>query len=148
MWRRPRRPWLAGFVTCVAVLASVTPAWGSFSSSTSPVGHTVASATLAAPTGLGAVNGTCVVLTSTSVNLSWTATSSAFADGYQIFRSTTSGSGYASLGTVSGRTTTTFVDTTPAFLTTYFYVVQATKNAWRSPNSGQASVTTPTPLCV
>jgi bacillopeptidase F len=137
-----------GAATAVAVLASVAPAWGSFSSSTSPAGHAVASATLAAPTGLAAVNGTCVVPTSTKVNLSWTATSSTFADGYQIFRSTTSGSGYASIGIVSGRTTTTFVDTTPAFLTTYFYVVQATKNSWRSVNSAQASVTTPSPLCV
>ena len=125
-----------------------SPAWGSFTSTTPAVGPTVSTGTLAAPTGLTAVRGTCAILSSNAVNLSWTATSSTFADGYIVLRSTTSGSGYAQIGSVTGRTTTTFIDGTPAFLTTYYYVVQATRNNWRSANSNQASLTTPTPLCV
>ena len=104
--------------------------------------------TLQPPTGTSAQNGTCVALTSVRVQVSWTATSSTFADGYQIFRSTTAGGPYSSVGTVSGRTTTTYTDTTTTFSTTYRYVVQATKNVWRSTNSGEASVTTPSSLCV
>jgi hypothetical protein len=130
----------------LSTLAS--PASSAFTAATPPVGPTVSTGTLAAPTGLAAVKGACTILTSNSVNLSWTATSSTWADGYIVFRSTTSGSGYAAIATVSGRSTTAYVDASPAFSTTYFYVVQATRNLWRSPNSNQASVTTPTVLCV
>jgi hypothetical protein len=123
-------------------------AWSTYTSTASVVGPTVSTGTLAPATGLIAVRGTCAILTSNAVNLSWTATSSTFADGYVVLRSTTSGSGYALIGTVAGRSTTVYVDGTPAFLTTYYYVVQAKRNNWTSPNSGQASVTTPTPLCL
>jgi hypothetical protein len=131
----------------VAIL-SIRGASGTFVQATAPVVATLSSSTIAAPTVLSAVRGTCVLLTSAAVNLSWTATSSTFADGYQIFRSTVSGSGYSSIGTVSGRATTTFIDTTVGFSTTYYYVVQAKKLVWRSSNSNQAQLTTPTLLCV
>jgi hypothetical protein len=132
----------------VGTLIAPAGASGTFVKTTGGVAGAVSSATLAAPTSLTAVRGACVLLTSAAVNLSWTATTSTFADGYEIFRSTTSGSGYVSLATVSGRTTTTFIDTTVAFSTTYFYVVEAKTLAWRSPNSNEASVTTPTLACV
>jgi hypothetical protein len=140
-----------GVLVTLSVLAAVGVGPGasaSFVDATPPTTTVVASGTLDAPTGLTAVRGACQILTSVAVNLSWTATGSTFADGYEIFRSTTSGSGYGSLGTVTGRTTTTFVDPTVSFLTTYYYVVQAKKHAWRSANSNQAQVTTPTPLCI
>jgi hypothetical protein len=70
------------------------------------------------------------------------------ADGYEVFRATVSGGPYSSLGTVNGAGTVAFTDTTPAFSTTYYYVVQSKRNAWRSPNSNQATVATPTILCV
>ena len=82
------------------------------------------------------------------MNLSWTATTSTFADGYQVFRGTASGGPYSSIGTVSGRTTVTYVDSTAAFSTTYYYVVQAKYNQWRSANSNQGSVTTPNAVCL
>ncbi len=121
---------------------------GTWTSPPSPPSMTVSSATLESATGLAAANGTCEVLVLTRVDLSWSATGSAFADGYEIFRSPTSGGPYTSIGTVVGRTTTTYTDATVLFSTTYHYVVQATKNSWRSANSTQASVTTPTSLCV
>ena len=123
-------------------------ALGTFNSAPSPPSMTVSSATLAAASGLGAANQNCVTLTSTQVKLTWTATSSTWADGYEIFRSLVNGGPYTSKGTVSGQSTVTWTDTTPLFLTTYYYVVQATKNNWRSSNSNQASITTPTALCV
>lgn len=79
---------------------------------------------------------------------SMTATSSLFADGYELFRSTTDGGPYSSIGNVSGRTNVTYTDTTVTFSTTYHYVVRATRNLWRSADSNQTSITTPTALCV
>lgn len=73
--------------------------------------------------------------------LTWTATPDAYATGYDILRSTTSGSGYAVIASVSGRTTTTHTDTTVAPLTTYFYVVRAAAGSWRSANSDQVQAT-------
>jgi cellulose 1,4-beta-cellobiosidase len=129
-------------IAMVVVVAIAGPAFAEWTSGPVQGSQTVSTGTLVAPTGLTAVNGACVNNTSWHVNLSWTATTSTIADGYEIFRSTTTGGPYTSLGTVNGRTTTTFVDTTPTFLTTYFYVVQAKRNLWRSPNSTQATVTT------
>jgi hypothetical protein len=122
-------------------------ALGSWSNAAS-ASMTVSTATLAAATGLAAVNGNCGVLNHIYVDLSWTATSSTFADGYEIFRSTTNGGPYSSIATVAGRTTVTYTDTTTAFSTTYYYVVKAKKNNWRSVNSNQATVTTKSSLCL
>jgi hypothetical protein len=81
------------------------------------------------------------------VRVSWTATPSAFADGYEVLRSGTDGGPYASVGTVAGRTTTTFEDTTATSVTTYYFVVQASKHQWRSGKSTQASATVPLSVC-
>jgi hypothetical protein len=108
----------------------------------------LSTATLAPPTGTAAARGACFPVLSVEVDVTWTASSSTFADGYQVFRSATSDGPYTLIGTVAGRTTTTFTDADVTFLTTYHYVVQATRNLWRSVNSTQASFTTPTPACV
>lgn len=142
-WHRARALMGAGIAGAALIVVFVSSpalaAWG-----TGPVNtvQTLSAATLAAPTGAVAVNGTCVARTSWHVNVSWTATTSTVADGYEILRSTTTGGPYTPVGTVAGRTTTTFTDTSPAANTTYFYVVQATRNLWRSANSNQATVTT------
>ena len=84
---------------------------------------------------------TCTVALINKPALTWTATPDAYATGYDILRSTTSGSGYAVIASVSGRTTTTHTDTTVAPLTTYFYVVRARAGSWISPNSNQVQAT-------
>jgi hypothetical protein len=122
----------------------VSATWQSAAS----VPQQVSTATLQPPTGTGAAQGDCVPVLTIEVDVTWTATASTFADGYQVFRSATSGGPYTLIGTVAGRTTTTFTDADVTFLTTYHYVVQATRNLWRSADSTQASFTTPTPLCV
>ena len=134
-----------GLLAAAGMLA--VPAFATWVSSVTAE-QTVSSATLAAPAGTTASRSTCTPLLQAQVLISWTATSSTFADGYQVLRSTTSGGPYTSVGTVSGRGTTSFTDATVAFSTTYHYVVQATRNQWRSPNSTQASVTTPNVLCL
>jgi hypothetical protein len=127
-----------------AVALPVSATWQSAASQP----QQLSTATLQPPTGTAAARGACLPVLSVEVEVSWTASSSAFADGYQVFRSTTSGGPYTPIGTVSGRTTTTFTDTDVTFLTTYHYVVQAARNLWRSVDSTQASITTPTPACL
>jgi hypothetical protein len=110
--------------------------------------QTISSAVLAAPTGTTASRSTCIPAVQAQVLVTWTPTSSTFADGYQVLRSMTSGGPYTPVGTVSGHATTSFTDDTVVFSTTYHYVVRATRNQWRSPDSAQASVTTPSALCL
>jgi hypothetical protein len=134
-----------GLLVVAATLASpVSATWQAAASEQ----QQASTATLQPPTGTTAVRGDCLPVLSIEVEASWTATASAFADGYQVFRSSTSGGPYTLIGTVAGRTTTSFTDTDVTFLTTYHYVVKATRNLWRSPNSVQASFITPTPLCI
>ena len=85
----------------------------------------------APPTGLTATAGNA------QVALGWTA--SAGATSYNVLRSTTSGSGYASVAT--GITTTSFTNTGLTNGTTYFFVVQAVNAVGTSANSAQASAT-------
>jgi triphosphoribosyl-dephospho-CoA synthetase len=80
--------------------------------------------------------------------VSWSATPSTWAGGYEILRSLVSGGPYTSVGTVNGATTTTYNDNTALFSTLYRYVVRATKASWRSPNSNEAAITTMSVLCV
>ena len=98
----------------------------------------VAACTQAAPTGVTATAG------SKQVALTWAAATGA--SSYSIGRSTTSGTGYASVGTVAAPTTT-FVDTDSALSngTKYYYVVSAGNGACTSPNSTEVFAT---PVCV
>jgi hypothetical protein len=86
----------------------------------------------AAPTGLSAT-----AVSQSQINLSWNAASGA--SGYNVYRSTTSGGPYTSIGS---STTTAFSDTTASCNTTYFYVVRAVSGSCESGNSNQASATT------
>lgn len=69
---------------------------------------------------------TASVTTSTQVKITWTASSPVPTGGYDVGRSTASGSGYTNIGHV-GNSTLTFTDsdTTLAVGTTYYYVVTA-----------------------
>jgi autotransporter-associated beta strand protein len=82
--------------------------------------------------------------------ISWPATPGATK--YNVLRSTTSGSGYASvtngvIGPVcgSGTNNATFVDTTATNGTTYYYVVQSVNPAGTSASSPQSGGATPDP---
>jgi len=75
----------------------------------------------------------------TSIGLSWTAPSDNDLYGYVVYRSTTSGSGYAEVGRTDAATTK-FTDTGLTSGTTYFYVVKALDQANNlSAASGEAS---------
>lgn len=70
-----------------------------------------------------------------SVLITWSA--SAGATGYNVYRSTTSGTGYGQIGTSAG---TSFTDTTAVNGTTYYYVVTAV-----TPESGYSNEDSATP---
>ena len=101
---------------------------------TQSVDAVLSTATLHAPTGLGATAAVGLVVT-----LSWTATVDLRATGYQVFRSTTNGGPYSQIATVASRTTTTYVDV-PLVPGTYYYVLKSYFGSWTSSNSNQASV--------
>jgi len=96
--------------------------------------HSFTTDTLDPPTGLAATGGA-------SIGLSWTATPDTYATGYEIRRSTTSGSGYALINTVTPRTATSTSDSPSAG--TYYYVLRSYFQNWRSVDSNEASATIP-----
>lgn len=146
-----RRRWVRPLASLAAIrgLTLSTVALASFSgTNASPPAMTISSATLGVPTGVSAVRDQCTVVTGPwKVKVTWTAVS-APATGYEILRSTTSGSGYGSVGTVSGVSTTTFIDSSPAASTRYYYVVRSTRNSWTGANSAQDPVTTDNAACI
>ena len=102
---------------------------------TETVASTLSTETLDPPT---SVNATAQLFL--TVNVTWVATVDARATGYQIWRSTTSGSGYVQVGTVTPRTATSFTDL-PIVPGTYYYVVRSYYGSWTSVNSNEDSAT-------
>nr|WP_249866419.1 S-layer homology domain-containing protein [Paenibacillus konkukensis] len=88
----------------------------------------------ASPTGLTAAAG------NGQVALAWTAVNDA--TGYNIKRSTTSGSGYTQVGTSE---TASYTDSGLTNGTAYYYVVEAVNSAGKSPASVEASATPTAP---
>ncbi len=133
-----RRPLVRAVVSLAVVMlaaaSAASPAVATFTSNPTHPTSSVSSATLAAPSSLSA---SCFLLTPTHIRLNWTATSSTWADGYEIFRGTSSSGPFTSVGTVSGQSTTSGDNTRPT-TGTYYYVVQASKSLWRSVNSNVA----------
>ena len=73
-----------------------------------------------------------------NVKLDWIVSSGLGTITYNILRSTTSGSGYASIGTAS---TNTYTDLTSVNGTTYYYKITATNAGGTSPDSNEVSAT-------
>lgn len=92
--------------------------------------------------------GSCVTGTtpiSHAVDLNWTASNSTGVSGYNVYRSTTSGSGYTKI-TASPITLLTYTDTSVQAGQTYFYVTKAVgSTGLESINSNEARATVPTP---
>lgn len=146
---RPRggtRAAVAGLLTAVVFAASIPWASAQFTGGVAD-GHTVSTGSLEPPTQPGTAPGTCVLVVGDAVVVSWTKTTSSWADGYEILRSTTSGGPYSLVGTATGQATESYSDGSVAFSTVYYYVVRATKGAWRSAATAEVSRTTRSPLC-
>jgi hypothetical protein len=140
---RSRLTALATIVVIGGLLATVARASWASQAVAGPL--TVSAGTVTAPSGLAAARN-CVRNGHDWVKLTWTATPSTFADGYEIFRATGAGA-FVSLATVSGRGTVTYTDKTVAFSTSYSYTVQASYQGWRSIASNAAPITTPNNRC-
>lgn len=89
----------------------------------------------ATPTGVAATAG------SNQVSLTWTASPTAAT--YNIKRSTTSGSGYVTIGTATAPTVS-FTDSSAVKFTQYYYVVSAVNAYGESANSSPEASATPT----
>ncbi|HTN80682.1 MAG TPA: hypothetical protein VMK16_13470 [Acidimicrobiales bacterium] len=124
--------------TVAAVILAPQSALGLFTSSRTVGANAFSTSTLASPTGLGASG------SGNAIALTWTATTSTFASGYDILRSTTSGGPYSVVGQVTPRTTITYTDSAVTAGTTYFYVIRATYQSWTSANTAEVSAT---PAC-
>lgn len=134
-----RRLALLSLAACMIGIA--VPAYAQFGSNLSVAANSLSTATLQPGTDLSAT-ASCDGADTAKITLDWTATSSSFADGYDVYRGSTDGGPYDNIGHVTG-TTKTYVDHGLTTNTTYFYVVQSTASNWTSINSNQAQATTP-----
>jgi hypothetical protein len=117
--------------------SNLPPLVGSTSStgSATPAGAGTVTIAPAAPTGLSATAG------DNQVSLSWSATTGA--TGYQIYRGISSGN--ESLLASATQSQSTYVDSTAANGTTYYYKITAVNSAGESPQSAEASATPSAP---
>lgn len=137
-----RRVLLTALVLLVVVSG---PAFGSFADS-ARAASSFSTTQLAAPTALTATGG-CTTSTPKlpRVSLSWTATTTSFATGYDVYRAIGAGTPLL-LTTLSPRTVTSYVDTAVLVVTSYTYTVRTRFASW-SKASAAASATTPA-LCL
>lgn len=140
--RLRRSIWLGLAVAAVALTLPGGQMTLALATDTETVAATITADTLNPPTNL-ACSGlpNCTVTFVTKPTLTWTATPDTYATGYQVWRSTTSGSGYTQVASVTPQTTTTWTDNTVSALTTYYYVVRAVANSWTSVFTSQVSAT-------
>lgn len=132
-------------VQALVILAIVTSALlmltvstgATFTSPTTNPSNQIATATLAAPTGVSAT----VQPNGSTVRIAWTATSSAWATGHRIYRATSAGGPYSLIQQIAGRATVTY-DDVPG-VGTFFYVVKGYYDSsganWASPDSTMAT---------
>jgi arabinoxylan arabinofuranohydrolase len=125
---------LSGSTTYYYVVSAVNAGGESANSSQASATTQTPPPPPAAPTGL-----TATAVSSSQINLSWTASSGATS--YNVKRATVSGGPYT---TVASPTGTTYNNTGIAASTTYYYVVSAVNAGGESANSTQASATTQT----
>lgn len=107
----------------------------------SPASNQASATTLAAgvaPSAPTSVSATAI--SSSQINLSWTASATGSPTYYRIMRSLTSGSGFNKIDSVAG-SQTTYSNTGLNAGTTYYYIVYAVNSVGVSPASNQASAT-------
>jgi hypothetical protein len=127
---------ILALVSAVLLMLTLTSA-ATFTAPTANPSNQLATATLAAPTGVSAT----VQANGGTVRVAWTATSSIWASGHRVFRGNNAGGPYSQIQQIVGRATVTY-DDVPGVGTLY-YVVRGYYNAnganWESLNSAQAS---------
>jgi tRNA A-37 threonylcarbamoyl transferase component Bud32 len=134
--QRRRWVWIAGGLAAALVAATL----GFVLIDGGPNG--ARKAQLRPPTRITA-EGDCGGLLDPDVMVRWVPTRTRTADGYNVYRASTSGGELTDVGRVDGRGTTVFEDDGVGTNDQYFYVVRATDGERISPPSGQAQAKTP-----
>lgn len=126
---------LLALVSAALLTLSMTTG-ATFTAPTSNPANQLATATLAAPTAVSAT----IQSNGGTVRVAWTATSSTWASGHRVYRSTSSGGPYSLIQQIAGIGTVTY-DDAPG-VGTFYYVVRGYYDAngasWESLNSSQA----------
>ena len=124
----------------VSTLATAGLAGAQFTSTPTPPVPGLGSGALGAPS-----SAACSWTNTTQLNLTWGDPTPTFTTAYNVQRSNTSGSGYASIATPSPESTHTYTDSPPVPVTTQrYYVVDSTHGTWSSSHSSQL----PSGLCI
>jgi hypothetical protein len=126
-----RRMALAAAVVALVLVTAAPVSLARFTDAPVTAGD-LATGSIAPPTGLGAT------VVGSTVSLGWTPSTSTVVTGYDVFRSTTSGSGYSVVSTVTPRTATS--TTNSPGNGTFYYVLRSTYQGWSSVASNEASV--------
>jgi hypothetical protein len=129
---------ILALVSATLLMLTVTSG-ASFTAPTTNPSNQIATATLAAPTGVSAT----VQSNGSTVRVAWTATSSTWANGHRVYRATNAGGPYSQIQQIAGRATVTY-DDVPG-VGAFFYVIRGYYNAnganWESGNSAESSAT-------
>jgi hypothetical protein len=103
---------------------------------TQPVASDVRTATLAPPANVQTAS------TTTQHTITWTASTSPFASGYQVYRASAAAGPYTLLATIPSATTTSYIDTAiPP--TAVYYRIRTTAYSWSSTDTVEASAAPP-----
>lgn len=130
--RVKRRGFATAFAVGVWILMATAAAGATFTSCIGPDIPTYSTDTLSAPTLL-----TCARVSTSSIQLSWLATASSWADGQAVVRAINAGAP-ADYDTVTAGATS-YTDIVASDVNTYSYTVQAARNSWRSADSNQVT---------
>lgn len=122
----------AALIALISALigAGATRTWAAFARSTAET-TVLSTASLAAPTNLQ------VSTTSTQAILSWTASTSTFASGTRVLRSSAAAGPFAQIAQIAGLATTSYTDT-PAAGTWYYTAITYLASGWTSSPSSAA----------
>lgn len=142
---------VAAAVVCAAVLAGSVALLWSLNRVPADVGANRPIAApeappLLAPTGVRSA-GACDGFLSAVVAVTWKATESRQADGYEVFRSTAAAGPFRSVATVIGRTTVRYEDADVGSGATYYYLVRTSGDGRSSLYSTPSQAKTPS-LCL
>lgn len=114
---------LALTIACLAITPAIIPTQSGFTSNGKTSITTIAD-NLSSPTN--------ITVSNTRLNetdLSWIASKSSFTTGYKILRSPDSNGTWTQIGTVNGRTATTYVDKTSG-VSKWFYKIESVYKSW------------------
>lgn len=140
LWHQRQRA-AASWLTILFLMGTV-PALAAFHSGSSVIANDFSTASLQSATALLGT-GSCDGAGAAKATLDWAPSSSSFADGYDIYRSSASGGPYTKIAHVTEGSASGHVDASLSISVSYFYVIQTTAINWTSIDSHERQVDTP-----